>query len=128
MSKIRRPVDTNLTVLEINRWVFAPRKGLDDLLALGKIDVEAIRQLNTLAKVVARVSAQVPDTLDSSILTVMTRKMEQGEAVDEEEIEAAQRWLEACAGWLRTVRRLDFQHALNGLIAELEVAHQSDRK
>jgi len=56
------------------------------------------------------------ESLDSTVLADITRKMEQGESVDEDEIVAVQRWLEACAEWLRIVRRSNFQHALNGPI------------
>jgi len=122
MPKIRRPTDTCLTILEVNRWVFAPRKGLDDMLALGKIDVDAIRQLNTLAQVVGRLPVDLPNGLDASALALMTRKMECGEPVDEEEGESVQKWLEACAGRLRTVRKTDFLHALNSLISDMETA------
>ncbi|MBV8659828.1 MAG: hypothetical protein JO142_18570 [Burkholderiales bacterium] len=73
-----------------------------------------------LANVIKRMPVERPEGLDSAVLADMTQKIEHGEAVSEDQVVAVQGWLEACAQWLRLVRRSDFQHALNSLISELE--------
>jgi len=117
----RRPTDNPLTLLEISRWTLAPQHGLDELLGAGRIDTDAVRQLNSLALLVeVLTSGQPPSALDPATVRLLTGKIATGEAVDEDDVIGAQQWLEHCVALLRRTKRGDYQAALNRLIGIAE--------
>ena len=120
MSK-RRPTDSFLTLIEIGRWTIQPRAGMDDLLTAGRIDADAVRHLNSLALLITGLGGEhLTPALSLDGVQVFTAKIAAGDAVEEEEVMAIQRWLDVCTALLRRTRRSDYQAALTRLIRTAE--------
>lgn len=121
MHSPRRPTDQPLTLLEVSRWTLEPSRALDDLLSLGRLDIEGMRALATLANVLDELTGFHPGmTPDTSPAHKLISELESGKTVEADTIEHAQRWLEEAATAMRCIKRADLQHALNLLINRVE--------
>jgi len=117
-----RPVDHRLTLIESNQWVLPAQKGLEDLLALGRIETESLQMLVNLAHLVNQLTRESrPEALDVTRVSQLLKAINEGAAVDAEEIEHAQQWLRSAAQLLQSTKRSDYENALNHLVALAEV-------
>lgn len=121
MQRINRTIDRHLTLLEVSQWTLQPAKGLEDLITVGRIEVEAVQRLNTLAQLMHFLNEeQATATQQEEPVAQLTQAIAKGEAVELELISATQFWLAKCTDRLRQTPRLRYQNALNRLVVAAE--------
>lgn len=130
MQRVNWTIDRHLTLLEVSQWTVQPAKGLEDLITVGRIEVEAVQRLNSLAQLMYYLDEdQTTATQPAESVIQLTQAIAKGEAVEVELISATQSWLKSCTDRLRQTPRLRYQNALNRLVVAAEakaiLAHAS---
>jgi hypothetical protein len=110
-----------LTLIEVSRWTYQPQIALDDLLSTGKIDIDALRTLNSLVELIGELTCDKPvAALDATPLRRVAVQIVDGGAVDEADIEHARQWVLNAGRLLQRTTRKAYQHALNHMVQKAE--------